>query len=172
MIVHSAWRTRAATSVLSEPNVFYVGQVDGGIWKADDYGSTWNPIFDGQPSQSIGAIAVPPLNSSTVYVSSGEALYRPDLSFGDAISRSANTGKTWQYLGKLVRRFASTDAPYPTPNELAKQLIPLYRLKMPETLPATAGMHHWEWDLRATTPTATSYEYPISAVPHRTPRTP
>jgi hypothetical protein len=74
--------------------------------------------------------------------------------------------------GKLIRKYASTDAPYATPDELAKQLIPLYWLKMPETLPATAGMHRWVWDLRATTPTATRYEYPISAVPHRTPRTP
>ena len=51
-------RTRAATGVLGEPNVFYIGQGDGGVWKSDDYGRTWNPIFDGQPSQSIGAIAV------------------------------------------------------------------------------------------------------------------
>ena len=74
--------------------------------------------------------------------------------------------------GKLVRQYASTDAPYATPEELAKQLIPLYWLKMPVTLPASAGMHRWVWDLRGTTPTATNYEYPISAVPHRTPRTP
>ncbi len=74
--------------------------------------------------------------------------------------------------GKLVRKYASTDAPYATPDELAKQLIPLYWLQMPQTLPADAGMHRWVWDMRATPPTATRYEYPISAVPHRTPRTP
>ncbi len=74
--------------------------------------------------------------------------------------------------GKLVRRYASTDAPYATPEELAKQLIPLYWLKMPQTLPATAGMHRWVWDLRYATPVAPHYEYPISAVPHETPREP
>ena len=74
--------------------------------------------------------------------------------------------------GKLVRKYASTDAPYATPEQLSKQLIPLYWIKMPQSLPATPGMHHWVWDLRYTTPTATNYEYPISAVPHRTPRTP
>jgi hypothetical protein len=74
--------------------------------------------------------------------------------------------------GKVVRKYASTDAPYATPEELAKQLIPLYWIKMPKALPATPGMHRWVWDLRYTTPTATHYEYPISAVPHRTPRTP
>ena len=74
--------------------------------------------------------------------------------------------------GKLVRKYASTDVPYATPVALAKQLIPLYWIKMPQSLPATPGMHRWVWDLRSTTPTATNYEYPISAVPHRTPRTP
>ncbi len=92
-------RTRAATGVPGEPNVFYVGQVDGGVWKSTDYGRTWEPIFDGQPSQSIGAIAVAPSNSSILYVGSGEGLHRPDLSVGDGIYRSADAGKTWQHLG-------------------------------------------------------------------------
>ena len=73
---------------------------------------------------------------------------------------------------KLVRRYASTDVPYATEEELAKQLIPLYWIRMPKTLPSNAGMHRWAWDLRYETPTATRYEYPISAVPHETPRTP
>lgn len=73
---------------------------------------------------------------------------------------------------KVVRRYASTDAPEATREELSKQLIPLYWLRMPRTLPAEAGMHRWVWDLRYSTPTATHYEYPISAVPHNTPRTP
>lgn len=92
-------RTRAATGVPGEPNVFYVGQVDGGVWKSTDYGRTWEPIFDGQASQSVGAIAVAPSNSSIVYVGSGEGLHRPDLSVGDGIYRSADAGKTWQHLG-------------------------------------------------------------------------
>jgi photosystem II stability/assembly factor-like uncharacterized protein len=92
-------RTRAATGVASQPNVFYVGQGDGGVWKSDDYGRTWNPIFDGQPSQSIGAIAVAPSNPNVVYVASGEGLHRPDLSVGDGIYKSIDAGKTWQHLG-------------------------------------------------------------------------
>ena len=92
-------RTRAATGVSGQPNVFYVGQVDGGVWKSDDYGRTWNPIFDDQPTQSIGAIAVAPSNSSVVYVASGEGLHRPDLSIGDGIYKSTDAGKTWQHLG-------------------------------------------------------------------------
>ena len=92
-------RTRAATGVPSQPNVFYVGQVDGGVWKSDDYGRTWNPIFDGQPSQSIGAIAVAESNPNIVYVASGEGLHRPDLSVGDGIYKSMDAGKTWEHLG-------------------------------------------------------------------------
>ena len=74
--------------------------------------------------------------------------------------------------GKVVRRYASDDKPEMTREEMEKQLIPLHWLRVPETLPATAGMHRWVWDLRYATPTATRYEYPISAVPHNTPRTP
>ena len=92
-------RTRAATGVPGEPNVFYVGQVDGGVWKSDDYGRTWNPIFDQEPTQSVGAIAVAPSDSNVVYVASGEGLHRPDLSVGNGIYRSADAGKSWQHLG-------------------------------------------------------------------------
>ena len=92
-------RTRAASGVASQPNVFYVGQVNGGVWKSDDYGRTWNPIFDGQPTQSIGAIAVAPSDPNIVYVGSGEGLHRPDLSVGDGIYKSADAGKTWTHLG-------------------------------------------------------------------------
>jgi len=92
-------RTRAATGVLSQPNVFYVGQGDGGVWKSDDYGRTWTPIFEDQPSQSIGAIAVAPSDPNIVYAASGEGLQRPDLSVGDGIYRSVDAGKTWSHLG-------------------------------------------------------------------------
>ena len=92
-------RTRAATGVANQPNVFYMGQADGGVWKSDDYGRTWNAIFESQPTQSIGAIAVAPPDGNIVYVASGEGLRRPDLSVGDGIYKSNDAGKTWQHLG-------------------------------------------------------------------------
>ncbi|PYV49594.1 MAG: glycoside hydrolase [Acidobacteria bacterium] len=92
-------RTRAVAGVPSQPNVFYIGAVDGGVWKSTDYGRTWNPIFDGQPSQSIGAIAVSPSNPETIFVASGEGLQRPDLSVGNGIYKSVDAGKTWTHLG-------------------------------------------------------------------------
>ncbi len=92
-------RTRAVAGVPDQPNVFYIGQVDGGVWKSTDYGRTWAPIFDHEDTQSIGAIAVAPSNDNIVYAASGEGLHRPDLSVGDGIYRSNDAGKTWTHLG-------------------------------------------------------------------------
>ena len=92
-------RTRAAAGVPSQPNVFYMAQVNGGVWKSDDYGRTWNPIFDHESTQSIGAIAVAPSDPNIVYVASGEGLHRPDLSVGNGIYKSIDAGQTWTHLG-------------------------------------------------------------------------
>ena len=92
-------RTRAVAGVPQQPNVFYVGAVDGGVWKSTDYGRTWTAIFDQEPTQSVGAIAVAPSDPRIVYVASGEGLLRPDLSIGDGIYRSTDSGKTWTHLG-------------------------------------------------------------------------
>jgi photosystem II stability/assembly factor-like uncharacterized protein len=92
-------RTKAATGVPDQPNVFYMAPVNGGVWKSTDYGVTWNPIFDDQPTGSVGAIAVAPSNPSIIYVGSGEGLQRPDLSTGDGIYKSTDAGKTWTHLG-------------------------------------------------------------------------
>ena len=92
-------RTRALSGVPTQPNVFYIGAVNGGVWKSDDYGRTWNPIFDAQPTQSIGAIAVAPSDPNTIYVASGEGLHRPDLSVGNGIYKSTDAGKSWTHLG-------------------------------------------------------------------------
>ncbi len=92
-------RTRAVAGTASQPNVFYAGAVNGGVWKSEDYGRTWNPIFDGQGTQSIGAIAVAASSPDVVYVASGEGLRRPDLSVGDGIYKSTDAGKTWTHLG-------------------------------------------------------------------------
>ena len=94
-----ASRTKAGTGVPSQPNVFYIGVVNGGVWKTTDYGRTWDPIFDEQGTGSVGAIAVSLSDPNTVYVGSGEGLQRPDLSTGDGIYKSTDAGKTWTHLG-------------------------------------------------------------------------
>ena len=92
-------RTKAAVGVPGRPGLFYIGVVNGGVWKTTDYGHTWNPIFDDQPTGSIGAIAIAPSNPDIIYVGSGEGLQRPDLSTGDGIYKSTDAGKTWVHLG-------------------------------------------------------------------------
>jgi photosystem II stability/assembly factor-like uncharacterized protein len=92
-------RTVGAQGVASQPNVFYIGVNNGGVWKTNDAGRTWRPIFDDQPTGSIGDIAVAPSNPNVIYVGSGEGLQRPDLSTGDGMYRSSDGGKTWVHLG-------------------------------------------------------------------------
>lgn len=94
-----AGRTHAACGVPGQPNVFYIGAVNGGVWKTNDYGRTWHPIFDSEPTGSIGAIAVAPSDPKIIYVGSGEGLHRPDLSVGDGMYKSTDAGKTWTHLG-------------------------------------------------------------------------
>jgi hypothetical protein len=74
--------------------------------------------------------------------------------------------------GEVVRRYSSTDRPEQPPEELDKELIPLYWLRPQRILPADAGMHRWVWDLRYSAPSTTAHEYPIAAVPHDTPKYP
>ncbi|MBV9302092.1 MAG: glycoside hydrolase [Acidobacteriaceae bacterium] len=92
-------RTVAISGVVQQPDVFYMAPNNGGVWKSSDYGNTWTPIFDGQDTGSIGALAVAPSDPNIVYVGSGEGLQRPDLSVGDGIYKSTNAGKTWEHLG-------------------------------------------------------------------------
>jgi photosystem II stability/assembly factor-like uncharacterized protein len=92
-------RTVGAAGIAGQPNVFYIGVNNGGVWKTDDFGRTWKPIFDDQPTGSIGAIAIAPSAPNTIYVGSGEGLQRPDLSTGDGMYKSTDTGKTWRHLG-------------------------------------------------------------------------
>ncbi len=92
-------RTVGASGDLQHPNVFYIGVNNGGVWKTNDYGRTWNPIFDNQSTGSIGDVAVAASNSNIIYVCSGEGLQRPDLSVGNGVYKSVDAGKTWQNLG-------------------------------------------------------------------------
>ncbi len=92
-------RTVAALGIPNQPNVFFMAANNGGVWKTTDYGHTWNPIFDGQPTGSIGAVAIAPSDPNIIYVGSGEGLQRPDLSVGDGIYKSTDGGKTWAHLG-------------------------------------------------------------------------
>jgi photosystem II stability/assembly factor-like uncharacterized protein len=92
-------RVLGVTGVRGEPDVYYFGSVGGGVWKTDDAGRTWNPIFDSQPVASIGAIAVAPSNRDVIYVGSGEADMRSSISGGNGMYKSTDGGRTWARIG-------------------------------------------------------------------------
>lgn len=92
-------RALAVTGVPGEPNHYYFGAVDGGVWESLDAGRTWNPIFDNQDIGSIGAIAVAPSSPRTIYVGTGEADMRSDIAYGDGMYKSIDGGKNWTHIG-------------------------------------------------------------------------
>ncbi len=96
---HRAGRTVGISGVADQPNVFYIGVNNGGVWKTTDYGHTWKPIFDAENTGSVGDVAVAPSNSNVIYVGSGEGIQRPDLSIGNGLYKSSDAGKTWSNMG-------------------------------------------------------------------------
>ena len=94
-----AGRVNAVTGAAGQSNTFYFGSVGGGVWKTDNSGRTWTPIFDSVSVASIGAIAVAPSNPDMLYVGTGEADMRDSIQFGDGMYRSADGGKTWKHIG-------------------------------------------------------------------------
>jgi photosystem II stability/assembly factor-like uncharacterized protein len=94
-----AGRTVGAVGIPTRPGVYFVGVNNGGVWKTDDYGRTWAPIFDEAPTGSVGDIAVAPSHPDILYVGTGEGLHRPDLGVGDGIFKSTDGGKTWRHAG-------------------------------------------------------------------------
>jgi photosystem II stability/assembly factor-like uncharacterized protein len=82
-----------------DPATWYVAVGSGGVWKTTNAGTTWTPIFDEQPSYSIGAIALDPSNVHTVWVGTGENVGGRHVGFGDGIYRSIDGGETWTHRG-------------------------------------------------------------------------
>ncbi|MBZ5620447.1 MAG: glycoside hydrolase [Acidobacteriia bacterium] len=114
-----AGRARALAGVPGQPNVFYIGFDNGGVWRSTDFGSTWAPLFDNQPTGSIGAIAVAPSNPNIIYVGSGAGIIRPDLAVGDGMYKSTDAGKTWTHLGlRDSQMIANIDVDPRNPNRL------------------------------------------------------
>jgi photosystem II stability/assembly factor-like uncharacterized protein len=114
-----AGRTKAAAGVPSQPFTFYMGMVNGGVWKTTNAGRTWTPIFDDQPTGSIGSIAVAPSDPNVIYVGSGEGLQRPDLAIGDGMYKSTDAGKTWTHLGlRDSQQIARVEVDPKNPNRL------------------------------------------------------
>ncbi|MCB9279059.1 MAG: hypothetical protein H6562_09110 [Lewinellaceae bacterium] len=92
-------RVTAIDVDLSDPDIIYIGGASGGVWKSTNGGISWNPVFDEQPLQSIGSIAVCQRNPSIVWVGTGEGNPRNSLNTGAGIYKSLDGGKTWKCMG-------------------------------------------------------------------------
>ncbi len=95
-------RSVAVAGVPSNRDLFYMGGVEGGVWKSTDYGLTWTNITDGKIpgiADPIGALAVAPSNSNIIYAGTGEADIRSDFDTGDGVYKTTDAGKTWSYAG-------------------------------------------------------------------------
>src|SRR6195256_4285557 len=92
-------RVVAVSGVPGDPATWYFGAVAGGVWKRTNAGSTWPPVFDEQKIASIGAIAVADSDHNVIYVGTGEACPRGNITYGDGVYKSLDAGKTWQHLG-------------------------------------------------------------------------
>jgi photosystem II stability/assembly factor-like uncharacterized protein len=89
----------AVVGVAGDPNIYYVGAASGGVWKSIDGGTHWKAVFDDQPAQSIGSIAIAPSDPNVVWVGTGEPFIRSNVSLGNGIYKSVDAGKTWTHMG-------------------------------------------------------------------------
>ncbi len=92
-------RVSAVVGVPGDGNVYYIGAASGGVWKTVDGGVHWEPVFDHQPAQSIGALAVDPTNPNVVWAGTGEAHIRSNVSIGNGVYKSTDGGRTWSHMG-------------------------------------------------------------------------
>ena len=92
-------RALAVSGVRGQPLTFYFGAVAGGVFRSDDAGQTWTPLFDAEDNLSIGAIAVTESDPNVIYVGTGEACIRGNVTYGKGVYRSDDAGHTWRHVG-------------------------------------------------------------------------
>ncbi|HMP94490.1 MAG TPA: hypothetical protein PKD90_16540, partial [Phnomibacter sp.] len=92
-------RVTAIDAFHSNPDIIYVGAASGGVWKTTSGGARWQPVFDEQPTQNIGAIAIQQNNPNTVWVGTGEGNPRNSVNLGEGIYKTLDGGKTWKCMG-------------------------------------------------------------------------
>jgi photosystem II stability/assembly factor-like uncharacterized protein len=103
----SGGRVPAVAGIASNPNLYYIGSAGGGVWKTENGGATWTPVFEKEPVSAIGAVTIDPANENTVWVGTGESNPRNDVSYGDGVYKSTDGGKTWTNVGLRETRHIS-----------------------------------------------------------------
>src|SRR6266566_151080 len=96
---HRGGRVLAVAGIPGDATTFYFGAVDGGVWRTTNAGLTWEPLFDREPVASVGALAIAPSNPKVVYVGTGEASIRSDITFGAGVYKSTDGGARWRFVG-------------------------------------------------------------------------
>jgi len=112
-------RALTGVGVPSQPFTYYFGAVSGGVWKTTDGGMTWGPIFDQEKVSSIGSIAVADSDPNVLYVGTGEACIRGNISYGDGVYKSVDAGKTWTNVGLKDSRHIGAVIVHPTNPDIA-----------------------------------------------------
>ena len=92
-------RSLTAAGIPGDPTTYYFGATGGGVWKSTDGAMTWSPVFDKEGTSAIGSIAVASSNHNVLYVGTGEACIRGNISHGDGVYRTLDGGKTWKNVG-------------------------------------------------------------------------
>ena len=92
-------RTLAVAGVPGDRNVYYAGAATGGIWKTEDAGLKWRPVFDDQDVHAVGALAVSESDPNIVWAGTGETFIRANVSIGIGVFKSTDAGETWQHMG-------------------------------------------------------------------------
>ena len=107
-------RVIAVSGVPGDPATWYFGGVAGGVWKSTDVGANWKPVFDDQKIASIGAIAVSASDHNVLYVGTGEAAPRGNMTYGDGVYKSVDAGRTWKNMGLKDTRQIGAVIVHPT----------------------------------------------------------
>ena len=92
-------RITCIDALKSNPKIIYVGAASGGVWKSENGGSSWKPVFDEQPTQNIGAIAIQQSDPKVIWVGTGEGNPRNSMNLGMGIFKSEDSGRTWKHMG-------------------------------------------------------------------------
>jgi len=112
-------RSLTASGIAGDTTTYYFGSTGGGVWKSTDGALTWNPVFDKEGTSSIGSLAIAPSDPNIVYVGTGEACLRGNISRGDGVYKTLDGGKTWKNVGLRDSRAIGKVIVHPTNPNIA-----------------------------------------------------